>query len=181
MKLKDFSEHKKIELLLDKYWEGETSISEENCLKDYFNQDEIATHLTYIQPYFKALHVDDLPTLPAAFEENILTSLPKIPTSSTVEHEGYRWPNIFKMAAALTLILAVIYVFQMQLNTTKPDQVKEVKLGTFNDPVEAYDQVKKSLLLISSKMNKGKTYVNDLSKLNAGAKRFNKHKSTLKK
>ena len=41
-----------IEKLLDKYLEAETSIKEEETLKMYFSQDDVASHLARIQSTF---------------------------------------------------------------------------------------------------------------------------------
>ncbi len=43
---------KEIEQLLEKYFEGETSIAEENGLKHYFSQDGVADHLEEYTPLF---------------------------------------------------------------------------------------------------------------------------------
>ncbi len=181
MDLKDYSEFKKIELLLDKYWEGKTSVAEENHLKNYFKRPDVAEHLKYIQPYFYALDEEKSVVLPPSFDKKLLSSIKTKETRVLSKEKRMVLTQVFKLAAAFALILIVIFVFQTQFNASKQAKVQDVKLGTFNDPVEAYDQVKKSLLLISNKMNKGKSYVSDLSKLNAGARRFNRQKASIKK
>ncbi len=45
-------ELKKIETILEKYFQGETSISEENELKNYFSSADVAQHLEQYKPIF---------------------------------------------------------------------------------------------------------------------------------
>ena len=44
-------EFNKMEALLEKYFEGETSIAEENELKDYFSSSNVAPHLEQYQSF----------------------------------------------------------------------------------------------------------------------------------
>ena len=45
-------EFNKIEDILEKYFQGETSIAEENELKDYFSSPNVAQHLEQYKPMF---------------------------------------------------------------------------------------------------------------------------------
>ena len=45
----------KIESLLDSYFEGETSLDQENILRDYFSSDNVAPHLMVYQGLFVGL------------------------------------------------------------------------------------------------------------------------------
>src|SRR6187402_377380 len=45
-------EFNKMEALLEKYFEGETSIAEENVLKNYFSSSDVAPHLEQYRPLF---------------------------------------------------------------------------------------------------------------------------------
>ena len=72
----------KIEQLLEKYFEGETSIAEEQVLKEYFNTENVAPHLEMHKPlfcYFSDAKTDKMnftPVLPSKKRKNtILGSL----------------------------------------------------------------------------------------------------------
>ena len=45
-------EQSKIEFILEKYFEGETNIAEENELRTYFSSTDVAQHLQQYQPLF---------------------------------------------------------------------------------------------------------------------------------
>lgn len=49
---------KDIQTLLDRYWEGETTMEEERALKAYFEGDEVAEELRHEAAYFKALQTE---------------------------------------------------------------------------------------------------------------------------
>lgn len=57
----------RIEELLERYWEGETSLAEEQELQDYFAQDHLPEHLAPHRPQFRffgGLREERLPQLP---------------------------------------------------------------------------------------------------------------------
>ena len=155
MGIKELAEIKKIEILLDKYWRGESSTEEEAILKSYFTGDNVAGHLKYIRDLLSRM----------APEKGRHFLWLGGPTSK----------NIIKVAAAVILVLTATFLFR----PTKTDQdinVEKAQLGTFDDPEEAYAQVRKSLQLVSAKLNKGSGYVKELSKFNKGATLFNRQK-----
>ena len=43
---------KTIKGILDRYWEGETSLKEEQLLKTYFNSNQVAKELESFRPLF---------------------------------------------------------------------------------------------------------------------------------
>lgn len=61
--MKNFSD---IQLLLDRYWEGETTLEEERALKEYFNSGQIDHRLQAIAPLFQVLRQEKHLELPQA-------------------------------------------------------------------------------------------------------------------
>ncbi len=164
---------KRIEILLDRYWRGETSRQEEAVLSAYFTSNEVADHLKYIRPFFMTLQQNKDKQLDKHFERHLLELINK--DSATASGLRFFSNNLVKLAAIAILLLGITYIFRTQL-VYRDSHVEKVQLGTFNDPEEAYEQVRKSLLLVSTKLNKGKDYVTELSKFNKGATLFMKQK-----
>ncbi|MCU0447183.1 MAG: HEAT repeat domain-containing protein [Microscillaceae bacterium] len=70
-------ELEKIEALLEKYWEGETTLAEERQLKAFFNQAEVPAHLHIFQSQFRFFgEASQEKTLDnQAFEQNLDDSI----------------------------------------------------------------------------------------------------------
>ncbi|MEW7290730.1 hypothetical protein [Aquimarina sp. 2304DJ70-9] len=120
-----------IEKLLEKYFEGETTISEEKELKVYFTRETVPSHLERYKDMFQYFS-----------EESTITATRdlKLNTSRTVT---YTWVGI---AASVALIAG------MFLTRTAPPK----SIDTFEDPEIALQETKKILNLVSQYMNEGK-------------------------
>jgi hypothetical protein len=126
-------ESNRIENLLEKYFDGETSITEENELKKYFSSSNVAPNLEQYKPLF------------VFFIENKKETLTKkINLIST--KRNITWLSI---AASIVILLGVsIYI--------NANEVKENKeLGTYDDPKEALEATQKALAMLSNHVNTG--------------------------
>lgn len=130
----------KIEKLLEKYENGETSLAEEQELKDYFSQDTVANHLEKYQPMFKYFEMNK--------KEEFTKGVP-FPNKRTI---NYKWISV----AAVALIMLGFYVSK---------SYKANDLGTIKDPELAFDEISKSLEMISNHFNKGASTVGYLGEV----------------
>ena len=138
-----------IEKLLEKYENGETSLKEEQHLKNYFSQEVVAPHLEVYKPMFAYFFESK--------QEQFIKAIPLDLKSKRVKRSfNYKW---IAVAAVVVLSLSVYY------NT-----VFNSDLGTYNENQKelAYNEVVKSLEMISSKFNKGASTVNYLNEVNKG-------------
>jgi hypothetical protein len=115
-------EPNKIEKLLEKYWEGETTLAEEKELKAYFNQSEVAAHLKVYQSQFRFFSesaqekINFSEDFEQAFEDNILADFPKAKVvkmlSKTSQEDNVRpmYPRwIMGVAAGVALLVVGFY------------------------------------------------------------------------
>jgi len=139
-----------IKELLDKYWEGETNLEEEQVLKNYFNSANVATDLEQFKPlfvYFK--------------EEKKLTSKQNFGQLTEVSRARPLIPK-WLMAAASILLLIVGGLSYYNSNTiTRVEEDPKLIADTYKDPQEAYKEAKAALMLISKGLNKGITKTKD--------------------
>jgi hypothetical protein len=127
-------ELKLVEQLLEKYFQGETTIAEEKQLKAYFSSKDVAPHLAKYQSLFGYFETQK----GTQFEQK----LPLKPRKqSTV-----KWIGI---AASFVMLfgLATFYFY--------PSEPKHEDLGTYDNPEEAFAATHKALLMVSEQVNVG--------------------------
>jgi hypothetical protein len=125
----------RIENLLEKYFEAETSIAEEQELKDYFSSSNIAPTLEQYKPLFEY-------TVQAKQEKFVAT----IPLN-TNKRKSIVWLSV--AASVLVLLGLGLFTFNHY------NQKKSEDYGTYNDPEVAFRETQKALAMISEHVNKG--------------------------
>lgn len=133
----------RIEILIEKYFEGETSIAEEKELKAYFSSSDVAQHLEQYKPVFGYFS--------QAKQEQFTAS---IPLKSGRKQKRLAWLSV----AASVVVMLGIGFFAYQ-NTSEPTQEN---LGVIDDPEIAFRETQKALALISKHVNTGIESVNYL-------------------
>lgn len=131
-------ELKLVEQLLEKYFQGETTIAEEKQLKAYFSSNDVASHLAKYQSLFGYFETQK----EAQFEQ-------KLPLQSR-KQSNVKWIGI---AASFVVLfgLATFYFY--------PSEPKHEDLGTYENPEEAFEATQKALLMVSEQVNIGKESV----------------------
>jgi len=128
-------EFNKIELLIEKYFEGETTIAEENELKAYFSSSNVAPHLQHYQELFGYFV--------QAKEQKYLQKEPFFKIKRNVT-----WLSVAASVVVLLSIGAYSYWSTIPVKTT-------TELGTYEDPEEAFEATQKALAMLSNHVNKG--------------------------
>jgi hypothetical protein len=135
----------RIENLIDKYFEGETSIAEENELKVYFSSTDVAQHLKQYQTIFGYFS--------QAKEQQFTQEIPL----QTKKRNVVLWLSI---AASVVVMLGV--GMMMYFNNDKEEQF--VACSPEDNPELALQQTEKALALVSEHLNTGiesVSYINE--------------------
>lgn len=117
-----------VEKLLEKYFEGETSLNEEDALRQYFTTQKVPVHLEPYQDLFGYFTVKKSEALSKPI---VLKKKPKI---------SYKWLSI---AAVLVFVLGT-YIYNNHVDKTRQAQL-----------MQDYQTTQQALDLISKNLNKG--------------------------
>ena len=131
-------EFNKIEDILEKYFQGETSIAEEKELKNYFSSPNVAQHLEQYKRMFGYF---------SQVKEQKSTQTIPLKTKK----RNVAWLSI---AASVVVLLGVGTYFYVSEKNAAP-AVAQTELGTYDDPEEALAATQKAWALLSSNVNVG--------------------------
>lgn len=148
--------NKDVTLLLEKYYNGETSEEEESILKEYFRNENIPEIFREDQEIFAFYSKKQtIPEPSQGFDEHLITAIDD--EDYSVRKRGMRkiFITIAGIAAGL-LILTGTWFFFMQ-NTGPKD--------TFSDPEIAYTEAMKVLHDVSYRLNSGVSALEPVGKL----------------
>lgn len=128
----------RIEDILEKYFQGETTIVEENQLKEYFSSSNVAQHLEQYKPMFGYFS-----------QVKQQKSTHEIPLQT--KKRNVAWLSI---AASVVVLLSIGTYFYVSEKNTAP-VVAQSELGTYDNPEEALKATQKALALLSNNVNVG--------------------------
>lgn len=128
-------ESNKVETILEKYFRGETSIAEENELRDYFSSPNVSSNLEQYKPIFGYLAM----AKEQKFEQEIVLKSKK---------RNLAWLSI---AASVAVLLGIGTYSYFNYYDTNKDQ----DLGTYDDPEIAFRETQKALSMLSTHLNTG--------------------------
>jgi hypothetical protein len=146
-------ESQKINILLQKYFDAETTIDEENELITYFTSGDVDENLKMYVPMFSGitgLSAEEDPALGDDLMNYILESEHK-------EKLQYRWmwQIVTGVAASVILVMLAVNFYSSQ------NQWKD----TFSDPKQAYSEASKTLEFVAGKYNKGLAQLGPIGKI----------------
>jgi hypothetical protein len=164
MPMKNMDEIKK------KYWKGTSEVNEEQALKKHSHTNE---QYQIEDEYFGILEQKRNEKLnDPDFEKKVLR---QIKGSQGVKKSLFQKIN-WQIAAAIVLLVSIgALVLNRQFNSSKSVTNQKVVEDTFEDPQLAYEETKKALLLVSSKLNKGNAYTTKFVKFSQSQENLKKN------
>ncbi len=127
-------ESDRIEILIEKYFEGETSTAEEQELRNYFSSSAIASHLEQYQSLFGYFAQEKAQSCKS---EILLQS----------KKRNIAWLSI---AASVVVLLGIGTVTYLNYNNSEQQD-----LGSYDNPELALKETQKALALLSENVNVG--------------------------
>lgn len=137
--------------LLEKYFNGETSIEEENQLKEYFRSEQVGDEMKAFAPLFQAFENESVEKVSSDFDERLFEKMGE--ESKVVRINTWR-KTLMRIAAVGAVLLASYFIMQQP-----PENTSEIAWEKYEitDEDLAFEETKKALMLLSSKLNRGKS------------------------
>jgi len=130
-----------IEQLLSKYWACETSLEEEQALREYFKKGgypeqlkETAALFTYFEASKKKSIADE------SFESKVVA---KVQPKRGVVVSLVR--NSMRIAAGIAVLIVAFFIVKNEIRKSTPQEM----VDTYDDPRLAFEETKKALMMIS--------------------------------
>ncbi len=160
---------RRIENLLERYFDGNTSLEEERILKDFFQGEDIPPHLIALKDSFnyfsKEYNTDELD---ASFDQKILSQINHFDISNKRQERKRTFYYISGVAASLLIIISIFTNFNPFTNKLSE---------TLENPEAAYQETRKALLFVSGALNKGVKPIDKMAKFEEGIEQLSKMKS----
>ncbi len=157
------TELKKIEELLEKYYQGNTSSEEENMLRRFFAEAEIPEHMAADAGLFRFFLNEKEALLSGEMEDKLGGLFPDSATVKASPGLRLRYYWISGAAAVILILLGLFLDRQIRQNSSL-----EVRMDTYEDPYLAYAEARRALYIVSKKMNAVREPLKNLGKLDAG-------------
>jgi hypothetical protein len=131
---------KKLEELLQKYWDCETSLEEEQQLREYFRGEVIPEQGKEAAQLFHYFEQQKDKAVNDQFDKTVLGQLkkPKGKVTNLVQ-------TSLRIAAGVAVLVAAVFFVRQEIRKTDAVAMED----TFDDPQKALEETKKALMMIS--------------------------------
>ena len=160
-----------IEKLIEKYFEGQTSLAEENRIREFFNHRQVPPHLASYADLFRYYEAAGKEVISNPdFDRELMSKLtgPRVISLTPQRKKLY---YITSIAATILLLCGLIFTFRADIFKNPGNQVLK---DTYSDPAMAYTEVKKTLLLVSLNLNTGMEKVQNFQSFQKGIENIEK-------
>lgn len=154
-----------IKILINKYYEGETSLDDEKLLKGYFSSDEVADQFKEHIPIFEYYLFDRNKKTAPEFGEKIIGRLGQQKNVPFYRNKKFFF---YTTGIAASVIFLLALIFESTFYNTKTDAFADASY-TREETQIAYDQTKKALAYVSEKYAQGVDPLGDIAKFRLGA------------
>jgi hypothetical protein len=162
---------KRIDELLNKYWNCETSLEEEQQLREYFRGKQIpqqwketATLFRYFDEHKKKALDDN------AFDTEVLRKV-------TVRQRGKMAKILFntmRIAAGVSVLLVATWLVRNEVRQSTPQEM----VDTYDDPKLALEETKKALMMISKSFGTAEEKARKINMFNEAQQQIQKKQNS---
>ncbi len=162
----------KLNELLTRYWECETSLEEEQLLREYFRGKDIPDEWKETAGLFRY------------FEENKKKSVTDISFDAAVMAKIHAPSkkgkavrllyNSMRIAAGLSVVIVATWFIRNEVRNSTPQEV----VDTYDDPKLAFEETKKALMMISKSFGTAEEQAKKINLFNEAQEEIQKKKAS---
>jgi hypothetical protein len=162
----------RIEQLLEKYWNAETSLEEEQELHQFFQGNDVPEKLKETATLFRYFETEKSRTLNENFDASVTKQIKQRRGGKVVSMTN--WFQIARVAAGVAVIVAAVYLIGHEVRKSSPHEMAD----TESDPKLAFEQTKKALLMISKNFHKAQNEASKINLLNEAEEKIQRKPET---
>lgn len=152
-----------IEKILEKYFEGETSLAEERQLREFFRQEDIPAHLVELREQFELYEKEGSFELPEKFDARLFNEIEK-QDRGRKNSRRTTYYYISGVAATILILVTVFFRFDPFLSGPRSSDA-EAEL--------AFTQASNILYYVSDKFHRGADPLDKIARFDDGVKNLN--------
>lgn len=157
----------KIDELLNKYWNCETTLEEEEQLQAYFRNSSIPEQYKETAALFRYFHEQKKQSLAdASFDRSVIKKI-RAPESATIRKLVF---NSMRIAAGVVVLILAVWLVRLELRESSPQQMAD----TYDDPEIAFEETKKALMMISKSFSTAEEQAKKINLFNEAQKEIRK-------
>jgi hypothetical protein len=157
----------RIEELLSKYWNCETSLEEEQQLREYFKGGDIPEQWKETAALFRYFEENKKKTLnDVTFDVAVMQNVEPQKKGKLVK----LFYNSMRIAAGLAVLVMAVWFVRKEVRETTPQEV----VDTYDDPQLAFEETKKALLMISKSFGTAESQAKKLNMFNEAQEEIQK-------
>ncbi len=148
---------KKLEELLQKYWDCETSLEEEKQLQEYFRTEKVPEQWKEAASLFHYFEQQKNKSVNEQFDKTIIGQLkkPKGRVTNLVQ-------TSLRIAAGVAVLVVAVFFVREEIRKTDSVAMED----TYDDPQKALEETKKALLMISKGFGRAEQQAKKINLLN---------------
>lgn len=152
-----------IEKLLEKYFEGDTSLGEERTLREFFQKEDLPAHLVELREQFGLYDEESTEELPGDFDEVLFKEIEKRERSKKTSRRAYIF-YISGVAASILILITLFVRFDPFTNSTQYDE---------HEADMAFTEASRILYFVSAKFNQGANPLGKVARFDEGMNNLN--------
>jgi hypothetical protein len=156
--------------LLNRYWSGDTTLEEEQRLREYFSKNEVTDEWRETAALFRYFEENKKKSLSdISFDRRVQDKINPRPAQGRIVRMFY---NASRIAAGVAVVMVATWFIRNEVRKTTPPEV----VDTYDDPKLAFEETKKALMMISKSFGSAKDKAKKINMFNEAQEEIQRKK-----